>query len=139
MVVHLRGRTIRLLDLASAPVLASYIVGGVLALTVEPPNLVEVQLGPMFIVVWAAMLIAGPLLWFASIPMADQYAGVQLRASAGLMTVGGVGTFAACAGMVDHTSFSFVIATGLACAALSALLVDLRQMRMIRRLARELP
>ncbi len=139
MVVTIRGRQVRLLDLASAPVLVAYIVGGFLALTVEPPNLVEVQLGPKFVVLWAVMLIAGPVMWFASIPMADQYLGVQLRASAGVLTMGGVGTFAACAGIVDYTSFAFVIATGLACAALSALLVDLRQLRMIRRLAHELP
>lgn len=139
MVVSIRGQQVRLIDLASTPVLIAYIVGGCLALTVEPPNLVEVQLGPRFILLWAVMLIVGPILSFASVPMPDQYLGVQLRVSAGPLTAGGVGTFAACAGMVDYTSFTFVIATGLAVAALLALLVDLRQMRMIRRLAQELP
>lgn len=135
MVVSIRGRPVRLLDLASAPVHVAYIIGGLLALTVEPPNLVEVQLGPRFIVLWAVMLIVGPILSFASIPLDDQYLGAQLRASAGLLTVGGVGMFAVCAGAVDITSFSVVVTTGLACAAFLALLVDLRQLRMIRRLA----
>ncbi len=138
MVVHLRGRAIRLIDLASMPVLGAYVWAGCLALLVEPPGIVEIQLGPIMGVVWACCLIAGPLLAVGSMLLADQYAGTQLRAWAGLITFGAVGTYTMCAyAAYGWASFIVVIAGGLSTAALLALAVDVRALRLIRRLSRE--
>lgn len=122
-------REIRLLDLAASPVFGAYFWGGILALLVEPPTIVEEQLGPVLGVCWAAALILGPLMAVLSFPRPDEYASIWFRISSGLFIFGGIGTFAMCAlHAFGWQSFVVSVTVGLSGAALLALGIDILKM-----------
>lgn len=138
MVMQLRP--IHLVDLASTPVLLAYLWGGLLALLVEPPSVVENQLGPVFGMIWAVMLVVGSILAASAFPMADQWAGTWLRLGSGLILFGAIGTFTMCMGHAyGPTAFEVIVPGGLASDALLGVMVDVRKLQLIRRHAQEMP
>lgn len=138
MVVQLRGRTIRLIDLASLPVLVAYTLGGLLALLVEPPGIVEAQLGPILGIAWSACLITGPIGSIASMPLPDQWAGTQLRIGASGLTLAALAPLTVCAiSAYGYAAFFTVLSAGLSAATTVTLCIDVRQLGRIQRHAQE--
>ena len=125
--MRISGRSVqvRLLDLASLPVLSAYLWGGVMSLAGGPPSAVHAQLGAIIGAVWSVMLICGPLLSIGSFPLADQRGGIWLRVGAGWFTVGALGIFTGCAYVAYGPSdFITILGGGLAGAALLVLVLD---------------
>lgn len=68
-------RTIRSSDLAVAPMLAAYFVGGIVSVITGTPTVVETALGDVWDTVWLCMLIGGPVATMTGVLVRDQWTG----------------------------------------------------------------
>lgn len=129
--------TIRSSDLAVAPMLAAYFVGGIVSVITGTPTVVETALGDVWDTVWLCMLIGGPVATMTGMLVRDQWAGTWLRMAGGLAISGAMAGF--WVGLVHRFGWSTLtvwIAAGLTLSTIILVIGDIVQVCRIGRLAK---
>lgn len=126
---------LRSLDVAAA----GYFAGGVASVVTGTPTTVEQALGHFFSVAWLIMLIVGPILSVGAVLLPNQWSGTWLRVAGGFMVSGALASFlVAAVQRFGWGQFTPWLVGGLTVASLAYLLLDVRALTRISRLARRM-